>query len=397
MEVGVLRTMPRNVPKTGVVLCLSLVSASAQAEIGSPTKPGGVYVSVEGGYHNADAPTVSTTQGETTVINGTPGAVSGAASANATTAAAANVAVAPGRVVLGAMAVGNPRVEATAASGTESATVRVGPLFDASRFLAVDDGGYVGGTVGYSFTAPLLGVVSRIEAYASRTGSDADQSPNGALGLRSVDNVAAIAIAAAPVEDLQVDVTQDLTLTEFGLRLKSDQKIGGATVTLGAEPFYIRYDQSTRTSGVADLLDASGSRSSDVESDIFGVQVAVEGAAPLGGPFSILGRASAGLYNIDTDAEFSSSFVVPSLFGTGIYDAHVADSDTRTGYRLGAEAGVRYALSGTAWLSVTGAVDYLSETPTAVLPTAAADAPASIAFDDLLDWRAGARLTFATP
>lgn len=264
--------------------------------------------------------------------------------------------------------------------------------------MSVDDGGYFSATVGYAFTAPFLGVVSRIEAYGGRTGSDADQSANGALALRSVDNLAAIALAAVPLDAMQGDITQDLSLTEFGLRLKSDQKIGGATVTLGAEPFYIRYEQSTRTSGViSDLLDASGTRTSDVESDIWGVQLAIEGAAPLGGPFSVLGRASAGVYNIDTDAEFSSAFRMPFGPPFGAYDAHVSDSDSRTGYRLGAEAGVRYALSGTAWLSVTGSVDYLSETPTAVLPATAADAPASVAFDDLLDWRAGARLTFATP
>jgi hypothetical protein len=292
------------------------------------------------------------------------------------------------------MAVGNPQVSAAAASGTESAQVQLNNgLFDVSRFMSADDGGYFGATVGYGFVSPLLGVVNRIEAYGSRTSSDADQSSNGAFGLRSVDNLAAIALAAVPVEDLKVRATQDLSLTEFGLRLKSDQKMGGATVTLGAEPFYIRYDQSTRTSGaLSDLLDASGSRSSDVESDIFGLQLAIEGAAPLGGPFSILGRASAGLYNIDTDADFSSTFSIP--FAS--YEAGVSDSDSRTGYRLGAEAGLRYAISSAAWLSVTGSVDYLSETPTAVLPASATDGPASLAFDELLDWRAGARLTFAT-
>lgn len=387
--------MLKNLDRVGVVVGLSLVCTAAHAEIGNPVKRGGVYISVEGGYHSNDAPAVATTQGETTVVNGTPGAGAGAgAGAGGTTLTAASASAAPGAAAAAAMAVGNPQVSAATASGTESSQVQLNNgLFDVSRFMSADDGGYFGATVGYGFVSPLLGVVNRIEAYGSRTSSDADQSSNGAFGLRSVDNLAAIALAAVPVEDLKVRATQDLSLTEFGLRLKSDQKMGGATVTLGAEPFYIRYDQSTRTSGaLSDLLDASGSRSSDVESDIFGLQLAIEGAAPLGGPFSILGRASAGLYNIDTDADFSSTFSIP--FAS--YEAGVSDSDSRTGYRLGAEAGLRYAISSAAWLSVTGSVDYLSETPTAVLPASATDGPASLAFDELLDWRAGARLTFAT-
>lgn len=391
--------MLKNFDRVGAIVGLTLLCTSAHAEIGNPVKRGGAYISVEGGYHNNDAPAVSTTQGETTVINGTPGAGGAAgAGASGTTLTAASASAAPGAAAAAAMAIGNPQVSAATASGTESAEVQLNNgLLDVSRFMSADDGGYFGATVGYAFVSPLLGVVNRIEAYGSRTSSDVDQSSNGAFALRSVDNLAAIALAAVPVEDLQVRATQDLSLTEFGLRLKSDQKMGGAIVTLGAEPFYIRYDQSTRASGaLSDLLDASGTRSSDVESDIFGLQLAIEGAAPLGGPFSILGRASAGLYNIDTDADFSSTFMMPFSPPFNTYKAQVSDSDSRTGYRLGAEAGVRYAISSAAWLSVTGSVDYLSETPTAVLPASATDGPASLAFDELLDWRAGARLTFAT-
>jgi hypothetical protein len=385
----------KNLDRAGVVIGLSLVCTAAHAEIGNPVKRGGAYISVEGGYHSNDAPAVSTTQGETTIIKDGPSVSSGAAAAaSATTSAAASAAATPNSAAAAAMGVGNPRVSAAAVSGTESTLVQLdGGAFDVSRFLTADDGGYGGATIGYGFVSPVLGIVNRIEAYGSRTSSDADQSSNGAFGLRSVDNLAAIAIAAVPVETLQVRATQDLSLTEFGLRLKSDQKMGGANVTLGAEPFYIRYDQSTRTTGaLSDLIDTSGTRSSDVESDMFGIQLAIEGAAPLGGPFSILGRASAGIYNVDTDAKFSSTFVLP--FAT--HQADLSDSDSRTGYRLGAETGVRYAISSTAWLSVTGSVDYLSETPTAVLPASATDGQAHLAFDELLDWRAGARLTFAT-
>ncbi len=387
--------MLKAVDKIGIALCLSLVAPAAHAEMGNPTKPGGVYLSIEGGYHDSDAPGVATTHGDATVVNGTPNSGgAGAGSGGGTTSAAASASGAPGRGNGAGFGVGNPSAGAAAASGTESAQVFVNPASAGSPLIGAGDGGYGGATFGYALPSPWLGLVSRIEVYGSRTGSDEDRSSNGAIGLRSVDNVAAIAIAAVPVEALPVESTQDLTTTEFGLRLKSDQKAGAATLTFAAEPFYIRYDQTTRTSGVlSDLLNASAANRSDVESDIFGIQAAVEGVVPLGGPFSLVGRASAGVYSIDTDADFSSSFIIPFA----AYDARVSDHDTRTGYRLGGEAGVRYALSATTWLSVTGSVDYLSEVATAALPVAGTDGPASIAYDDLLDWRAGARLTFATP
>lgn len=387
--------MLKAVDKIGIALCLSLVAPAAHAEMGIPTKPGGVYLSVEGGYHDSDAPGVATTHGDATVVNGTPNnAGVGSGGAGGTTAGFANASAAPGQGNGAGLAVGNPSALAGAASGTESAQVVVNPASAGSPLIGAGDGGYGGATFGYALPSPWLGLLSRVEVYGSRAGAEEDRSSNGAIGLRSVDNAAAIAIAAVPLGALPVKSTQDLTTTEFGLRLKSDQKAGAATLTFAAEPFYIRYDQTTRTSGaLRDLMNASAANRSDVESDLFGVQVAVEGAAPLGGPFSLIGRASAGVYTIETDADFTSSFQIPS----GAYDAHVTDDDSRTGYRLGAEAGVRYALSASTWLSVTGSVDYLSEVATAALPVAGTDGPASIAYDDLLDWRAGARLTFATP
>jgi hypothetical protein len=74
----------------------------------------------------------------------------------------------------------------------------------------------------------------------------------------------------------------------------------------------------------------------------------------------------------------------------------VSDSSSRTGYRLGAEAGVRYVVNPSTWVSVIGSLDYFSEMPTAALPREASDAAAHIAFEDLLEWRSGVRLTFAT-
>ena len=54
------------------------------------------------------------------------------------------------------------------------------------------------------------------------------------------------------------------------------------------------------------FLGGSGHRSSDVESDLFGIQVALEGATPLAGALSLIGRASAGIYHVRGDGRFNS-------------------------------------------------------------------------------------------
>jgi hypothetical protein len=105
-------------------------------------------------------------------------------------------------------------------SGTESALA----ISDGGNFVNADHGGYGGVTIGYALVRPALGVVSRIEIYG--TGSFADESSTtfGALGFRGVDNNSAVALAAVPLHDLNVNITQGLSTKEFGFRLKTDRR-----------------------------------------------------------------------------------------------------------------------------------------------------------------------------
>jgi hypothetical protein len=96
---------------------------------------------------------------------------------------------------------------------------------------------------------------------------------------------------------------------------------------------------------------------------------------------------------VSADGDFSSGTVVTNV---GTFKVGVSDGSSRAGYRLGAEAGFRYAVNSSTWLSLTTSVDYLSEVPTAILPRFENDSAAHVGFDDLLDWRSGIRLTFAT-
>ena len=69
------------------------------------------------------------------------------------------------------------------------------------------------------------------------------------------------------------------------------------------------------------------------------------------------------------------------------------DDDSETGYRFGAETGVRLQLAPWARLSITGSAERFTDVPTAVLPNFEDDRAAHVDFDDLTDWRVGVRLT----
>jgi hypothetical protein len=195
---------------------------------------------------------------------------------------------------------------------------------------------------------------------------------------------------------LNVDIEQSLSTREIGFRFKSDRRAGPLAFALSAEPFYIRYDQETDTNAIATDFSYAffgrANRHSDVSANLFGAQLALEAALPLAGNLSLIGRGSAGVYNVSADGDFSSGAVQPGFTSK----ASVSDGSSRAGYRLGAEAGFRYAVNSSTWLSLTTSVDYLSEVPTAVLPRFQSDSAAHIGFDDLLDWRSGIRLTFST-
>jgi hypothetical protein len=67
------------------------------------------------------------------------------------------------------------------------------------------------------------------------------------------------------------------------------------------------------------------------------------------------------------------------------------DDDSETGYRFGAETGVRLELAPWARLSITGNVEHFTDVPAAVLPSFEDHRAAHVDFDDLTDWRVGER------
>ncbi len=108
---------------------------------------------------------------------------------------------------------------------------------------------------------------------------------------------------------------------------------------------------------------------------------------------SLVGRVSVGAYSLQSSGAFNS--VITTTIGNPLAGS-TFDAQSRVGVRLGAQAGLRYAITPTAWVTVLAAVDHLGDVPTAVLPRFAGDRAAFVASRGYTDFRAGARLTVAT-
>jgi hypothetical protein len=363
----------RLAPIVAVSFCFGVAIPLAHAEIGVPAAPGGIYLSVEGGYHQWDAPGVSA-QGFQSVTPGAPAPGDNSVGAN----------------IASSLTSPPPGITITHLSGALSETASL----DGGSFISADRGGYGGATLGYTLTSPL-GIISRVELYGMGSFADESTATSGIFAMRGVDNRSYAIFFGVPVNHVNVDIEQRLSTREIGFRFKSDRRAGPLAFALSAEPFYIRYDQETDTNAIAthdNAIFSTANRHSDVSANLFGAQLALEAALPLAENLSLIGRGSAGVYNVSADGDFSSGAVQPGFTSK----ASVSDGSSRAGYRLGAEAGFRYVVNSSTWLSLTTSVDYLSEVPTAVLPRFQTDSAAHVGFDDLLDWRSGIRLTFAT-
>jgi hypothetical protein len=387
----------------GVLGCSILLIGGARAEIGTPTGPGGYYVSLEGGWQHVDGSKVKGFD-PGKVVNGSPGDT---VSISTNTVDGSSVVLQDGGSASGAadvLAFFSMLIQSGDASSFIASNGR-------SNSIAADEGGFGGLAFGYVFNAPLVQLVNRAEIYGTANRSDDEFKSFGAFALRNVDNSAAIGFLSIPASNTTGKTTQDIEMREIGLRLKSDHPGQSFFFSLNAEPFFINYEQETATNGrlnpfvLSDGTSVAGSanRHADVEADLFGTQLAIEAEAPMSGRLAWIGRGSAGVYYVDADGNFNSGgglnvalpgvpLDLPEFFGR----SRIKDSANDTGYRFGLETGVRLQLAPWARLAITGSVDHFTDLPTAILPSAEGDPAAHLGFDDLTDWRVGVRLTLAT-
>jgi len=263
----------------------------------------------------------------------------------------------------------------------------------ANENLEADDGAFGGFSFGYVFVGPVMGLIDRFEAYGTHSRNEDDEiKQSQAFTGVSADGQALV--SAINTRGLQIETDETLTQTEFGMRFKSDRLAQGVLpLIVSLEPFYMNYEQESGY-GLAQVMMFE----STVEADLWGGQVALESEIPIiAERLHWVGRVSGGVYWMDADGDFSNSLTGKTL-GPGIEE---------TGYRLGAETGLRLFLGEHAFLTATGAADHLSEAPRAVFRSGlgqrdedgfrtAGSGSARIESDELTNYRANLRLTFTT-
>jgi hypothetical protein len=203
----------RLAPIVAVSFCFSVAIPLAHAEIGVPAAPGGIYLSVEGGYHQWDAPGVSA-QGFQSVTPGTPPLGTDVIAAS----------------TLPPQSLPVPGITTTVTSGSLSETASL----DGGSFISADRGGYGGATLGYTLTSPL-GIISRVELYGMGSFADESAATSGIFAVRGVDNRSYAIFYGVPTDNVNVDVDQSLSTKEIGFRFKSDRRAGPLAFALSAE------------------------------------------------------------------------------------------------------------------------------------------------------------------
>ncbi len=357
-------------PLSASVLGLAISGWShACAEIaGVDVPPGGVYVTLEGGFQGTTAPNVAA-HGEidgvqATGAGGSAGAFASAASVPAVTYANAMTITGPGPGVAIAQADSSaPPAQATALAQVGAAWATADP--DGGNFIAANDRSYAGFSAGYVLRQQL-GAFQRIEIHGSFSSATASQYVPGAAAGLSVDGRTAFASASeGPAYPVASQVRQNLAQDDVIVRFKTGSAGWGTpfAVLFSFEPFFHAMSQSTGMAASMPLADGwfpnVALRDASVEGRFFGAQIAVEASYPFEPWVSWVGRASGGVYFLQAEGSYSDNFGRVSL---------ILDDVRSGGCRLGAESGLRFTLAPDVWLSATGSVDYFSDVPTAELP-----------------------------
>lgn len=247
---------------------------------------------------------------------------------------------------------GGPFATASAnyAGGTPSAFVSDATAGAIDK-LNGDNGALGAVTIGFALPTRAFGVIDRVELYGALSETDKDADSNGTgFAATTADGKAKVALFDSA--GLQGSQSFEERHTEFGFRLKSDNFTDTQLpLIVSFEPFYRKERLTADSSFGADYA----SRLSG-DADMFGAQVALETEIPLSPQLlSFIGRIAGGIYGVQMDGSASERI--------GTYSLTARDDDSDTGYRLGAEAGVRLLINETSFASLTGAVDHLSEAP----------------------------------
>jgi hypothetical protein len=249
--------------------------------------------------------------------------------------------------------------------------------------VGAEEGGFIGGTAGYVLGGtPLFGLQNmRIEAAVSTLILDDDEERAGFLSGAISDLDASSVFSPATAVSRHSREVYDYSVT-----LKGDTAFdGGFAAALGIELFLRR---STDETSVTDLTSITF-RTHDVDALFYGAMAVLQPEFNITPAFSVVADLGAGVYGVSAEADSANNIGPPVTFN---------DSDSMVGFRGRAMGGLRWQMMDGVSVTAFGGVDYWSDAPfadqSANIVPAGGSLP-TVAFDDLVELKAGLMLTWA--
>jgi len=235
----------------------------------------------------------------------------------------------------------------------EAATIRVtGSTESAVAKLDAQDGAFGGVSYGYVLPRRMWGFLDRLEAYGTFSNND-DTSQSTGYSFTATSSDGQVAIGEFDTDGIANNASVSDRTREIGMRFKSDNFTDTSfPLIVSLEPFYRNEKIRTRAA-----IGDSYAQESNASTDMYGVQLALETEIDMFIPeLSFIGRIAGGGYAVSFDQHSAQHIAT--------YSEGSSSGDDATGYRLGAEAGFRFAASDTSFVSATGAVDHFSKAAT---------------------------------
>jgi len=235
----------------------------------------------------------------------------------------------------------------------EAATIRVtGSTESAVAKLDAQDGAFGGVSYGYVLPRRMWGFLDRLEAYGTFSNND-DTSQSAGYSFTATSSDGQVAIGEFDTDGIANNASVSDRTREIGMRFKSDNFTDTSfPLIVSLEPFYRNEKIRTRAA-----IGDSYVQESNAGTDMYGVQLALETEIDMFIPeLSFIGRIAGGGYAVSFDQHSAQHIAT--------YSEGSSSGDDATGYRLGAEAGFRFAASDTSFVSATGAVDHFSKAAT---------------------------------
>ena len=177
---------------------------------------------------------------------------------------------------------------------------------------------------------------------------------------------------------------QSREVYDYSVTLKGDAAFdGGFAAALGIELFLRRSSDETSVTS----LNSAFFRTHEVDALFYGAMAVLQPEFAITPAFSVVADLGAGAYGVSADADSANNFVGPPTFN---------DSGSTVGFRGRAMGGLRWHMMEGVSVTAFGGIDYWSDAPFANQSSVGASGQLpTVAFDDLVELKAGLMLTWA--